>query len=335
MNPTEVRDAVFTIKTAAGSVGKAVNFADKGNIAAARDSCVQACALLELIIAKYGSLDRYLGVCLKSLQYNINDLTQEQNIILPLNTEIKPTNSGNNDQILHSTREIYFDDIIGSDFAKQALHENVILPLTIDKNLRNKIFNGIRGATGNCLLFGPPGTGKTCLVQAAACEAKATLFSIRPSDVLSKYHGESERYLSGVFEKARQTKKAIIFFDEFDSIATARGGSDDSGQHRRLLAELLLQLTYNKQHTSTSSSTSSSMCSVIVLAATNRIEDLDEAIIRRFDAKIYVGVPDIASREELLDHYMTGIDMTLNEAEIRELASKTAGWSGAEIEHSN
>lgn len=170
------------------------------------------------------------------------------------------------------------------------------------------------------------------LTQAAASDSKAKFYSVRPSDILSKYQGESERYLSNLFTEARSQGRAIIFFDgkslymhsyfrssiigatyysEFDCIAITRGCSEEGLQCRRLLSELLLQLTHQQQlniidsalhETATSANTDSLLKSnisddnisnrkensgkVIVVAATNRLQDLDEAVVRRFDTKV-------------------------------------------------
>ena len=110
-------------------------------------------------------------------------------------------------------RQVYFDQIIGCDEAKQSLYENVILPFTVSAETKAKLFTGITRGSSNIILHGPPGTGKTMLVEATACEAGAKLFVIRPSDILSKYQGESEKQLQSVFVRARQCKRAIIFFD--------------------------------------------------------------------------------------------------------------------------
>ena len=91
--------------------------------------------------------------------------------------------------------------------------ENIVLPLTLSKEKAAEMFQGIRAGSGNVLLYGPPGCGKTMLMQAAAKEAGAKFYSIRPSDVLSKYQGESERFLSNLFASARSQTRAVIFFD--------------------------------------------------------------------------------------------------------------------------
>jgi SpoVK/Ycf46/Vps4 family AAA+-type ATPase len=184
---------------------------------------------------------------------------------------------------------------------------------------------GVRKVGKNSvLLHGPPGNGKSSLVQAAANEAKATLLLIRPSDVLSKYHGESESILKNLFESAENSNKpTIIFFDEFDSLASTRGPAFDdaaASSRRSLVSELLLALNNSK-------------CTVV--AATNRIEDIDEAAIRRFALKVHVGVPESRStRIKLVNHFLSVSEVPhkLTEAEVGVVAGWTAGWSGSDIE---
>ena len=118
--------------------------------------------------------------------------------------------SENNEKDL---KVVLFDDIIGNDDAKQSIFENIILPFRMPRERQLQIYSGIRQQPANILLYGPPGTGKTILVEAAAHEAGATLFTMRPSEILSMYQGESEKHLRNVFEKARATQRAIRFFD--------------------------------------------------------------------------------------------------------------------------
>lgn len=296
--------------------------------------------------------------------------------------------------ILSTTTNTTFRSIVSNDAAKQALHENIIFPLTATRSIREKLLCGIRGGIGNCLLYGPPGTGKTLLAQATAREAGANFFPIRPSDILSKYQGESESKIRKIFEHARAKGNSIIFFDEFDSIALSRGGSDDGAQARRLLSELLLQMSLQKQlqseerasergedrvagpgehigrallqsdgSTEPSEFTPPAACSsianmtksginadfekealleasmsgsrqstVVVLAATNRLVDLDDAIIRRFESRIYVALPDDNTRILLVKRFLEGVTHNLCCSDLRAIASMTVGWSGADIE---
>ena len=119
----------------------------------------------------------------------------------------------------------------------------------------------------------------------------------------------------------------IFILQEFDSLALSRGGTDDGTQTRRLLSEILLQLNQLK-----SSRLMKSDYNVAVIAATNRVEDLDEAIIRRFDVKIFCSLPDLQSRLALITKFMIGIDTNIDDYEKQNIAMKTVGWSACDIE---
>lgn len=184
-------------------------------------------------------------------------------------------------EINSTDREIKkFEDIVGQQAAKQALLENVVYHFTLSDEIKKMLFTGIRAGGGNVLMFGPPGTGKTMLAQATACESMAAFFAVNPSEILSKYQGESEKYMKNLFKKAHTVPRAIIFFDEFDAIAMTRGGADEGAQGRRLLAELLLQLTEWKQKKCTTGG--GQVSQVVVIAATNRIEGTDYSIVLIF-----------------------------------------------------
>lgn len=133
--------------------------------------------------------------------------------------------------------------------------------------------------------------------------------------------GESERYIKQLFALAKKSAPSVIFFDELDSIGCARGSAGDDVQHRRLLAELLIQFNFvSAEH------------KLIVLAATNRIEDVDEALLRRFHARICVGPPAHASRIALLKSFMATVKHDLSIKQFDAIADATEGWSGADIE---
>lgn len=117
---------------------------------------------------------------------------------------------------------------------------------------------------------------------------------------------------------------------EFDSLALSRGKADDCAPTRRLLSEILIQLTQLK--TNRQSSDSSTSVNTTVIAATNRLEDLDEAILRRFDVKIFVGLPDYCTRQQLLRQFLEGIECSINEQETHCIVERTSGWSGSDIE---
>jgi len=176
-------------------------------------SCIQVLGLIELIISHYGKVVKHFLVALHSCSQLVEYILAEMGTD-SISRQIDLKQNGNIDECIQVTKKkIFYEEIVGSNAAKQSLLENVILPLTLDSRVLLQLFGGVRATSGNVLLYGPPGTGKTCLVEATANECKASLFSIRPSDMLSKYQGESERYLSAIFEKARTVPRSIIFFD--------------------------------------------------------------------------------------------------------------------------
>eukprot|EP00606_Chrysophyceae_sp_TOSAG23-5_P000785 GSChrysophyteH2.ASY1.ANO1.528.1 assembled CDS len=182
----------------------------------------------------------------------------------------------------HNKSNVCFNDVVGCTEAKQALHESVVLPLTLPDATRRQFYSGLRGS-GSVLLHGPPGTGKTMLVKAAANEAGAKLVLIKPSDILSKFQGESENALKRFFTEctgANSTQPCVLFFDEFDSIACARSasGDGDNVQNRRL----------DSKHNHSNDGKASAPPRLVIVAATNRIEDIDEAAIRRFETRVHV-----------------------------------------------
>ena len=279
-------------------------------------------------LSQYGQNERY-SAFLSLLRAQLDGI---EHIIMAKMSAKKPQDEGAGDSpivILPSPNDICrFSSIIGYHDVKEKLFENIILPLTMKQDLRQRIYVGVRANCGNMLLYGPPGTGKTLLAKAVANECDAALFSIRPSEMLSKYQGESEKYLKYLFEVTRKHEKAIIFFDEFDSIAMSRGSTDEGGgvQARRLISELLLQLNHHKELQSTSS------MNIAIIASTNRLDDLDEAIVRRFSLKLYVGLPDEVTRVSLIQHFLIDIEHTLTASDLVRVASISYGFSGSDIE---
>eukprot|EP01040_Poterioochromonas_malhamensis_P001055 gene1055-1119_t len=231
---------------------------------------------------------------------------------------------------------VAFSDVIGCEKAKQSLRENIVFHLSLPNQFLRATFTGIRTGSGNVLLHGPPGTGKTLLAQAAAKEAGADFIPIKPSDILSKYHGESEKFLSNIFDYIKSLENAVLFIDEIDSIATSRISMQDNIQSRRILSELLLQLSnFRKEertHKRDIQGEEKPLTRVGIIAATNRIEDIDEAVVRRFECKIYVGVPRKDDRKQLIVKYLTGCDFTLSDKELEHITTETYGWSGSDIE---
>jgi transitional endoplasmic reticulum ATPase len=222
-------------------------------------------------------------------------------------------------QIAVEIPTIRWNDIGGLEEEKRLLREAVEIPLK-DPDLFDEM--GIRPPRG-ILLYGPPGSGKTMLAKAVATESEANFISIRGPELLSKWVGESEKGVREIFKKAREASPCIVFFDEIDSIAPQRGTrSGDSGVTERVVNQILTEIdgvTLLKD--------------VVVVAATNRPDLLDPALLRpgRIDRIIYIGAPDERARLEILKIHTE--EMPLAESvDLEELARMLEGYTGADIE---
>ena len=328
-----------------------------------------------------------------------------------------------------SPASVSFRDIIGHGQAKLRLDE-ALLPLALPQDLAESVLCGIRAAPASILLHGPPGCGKTKLAKAVAGEAQAAFLSVGPSDILSKFVGESEASIRGLFREARrkarkmESKCAVIFFDEIDALGRSRvdedsgkmsqAGGDNSS--RRVLAELLIQMTelshdneeeddggeeeegYDNVGTGgycddadgdsfsgrSTLSTSTGIFvdqrndnggsimqplsnalgtqvsaddeqhevftptrsdgdgntqlqqpkpRVIVVAATNRPEDCDPALLRRFAVRVLVGLPTRKDRKKIIRRLLSDVEHSITSPQLNELALATEGWSGSDLEH--
>ncbi len=212
-----------------------------------------------------------------------------------------------------------WDQVGGLDELKQQLIEAVEWPLS---NPSIFVRMGITPPKG-ILLYGPPGCGKTLLARAVATESKANFISIKGPELLSKWVGESEKAIREVFRKAKMASPCIIFFDEFDSIAPSRGRhTSDSGVTEKVLSQFLTELDGLEV-----------MKDIVVIAATNRPDILDPALIRpgRIDRILLVPSPDEKGRFEILKIFTEGMPLTSN-ISLEKLNDMTEGFSGADIE---
>jgi len=217
--------------------------------------------------------------------------------------------------IIDSGPGVGWDDIEGLVDVKQALTENIIYP-----QLRPEIFTGLRAPTKGILLYGPPGNGKTMLAKAVASQCKATFFSISASTLVSKWMGESEKLMKTLFALAAIQSPSIIFIDEVDSILTRRS-SEENESSRRLKTEFLIQLD----------GVGSSSTRILVIAATNRPFDLDEAALRRLTKRIYIGLPDSDARLSLIKKLMKQVDCSLSSGDFQRILDLTQGYSSADL----
>ncbi len=221
-------------------------------------------------------------------------------------------------EVLVEIPEVAWDDVGGLESVKRELREATELPLTHKESFRRL---GIRPARG-VLLYGPPGTGKTLLAKAVANESGANFISVRGPEVMSKWMGESEKAVREVFKRAKQVAPCIVFFDEIDSIAPVRGGGDGGKATERVVNQLLTSLDGLE-----------SMEGVTVIAATNRPDMIDPALLRpgRFDRRILLPIPDLEGRLSILKVHTR--DMPLDEDVDLELLSKEAkDFVGADLE---
>ncbi|KAL1735246.1 P-loop containing nucleoside triphosphate hydrolase protein [Schizophyllum commune] len=181
------------------------------------------------------------------------------------------------------------------------------------------------GMTG-CLLFGPPGTGKTLVVRALAKEAGVRMMTISPSDVMDMYVGEGEKLVRAVFSLARRLAPCVVFLDEIDALFGARMSARESGgafAHRGVITEFMQEMD---------GLTSSNEDSVIVIGATNRPFDLDDAVLRRLPRRLLVDLPGEKEREEILKILLR--DETLGEdVDVKALAKRTESFSGSDLKH--
>lgn len=220
-------------------------------------------------------------------------------------------------EVLVETPNIGWEDIGGLGSIKQNLKEAVEWPMKHPGSFKRM---GIRPSRG-VLLYGPPGTGKTLLAKAVAKESEANFISVKGPSLLSMWVGKSEEGIRKIFEKARQVSPCIVFFDEIDSIGGKRG-SDQNKVTERVLNQLLSEMDGLDD-----------MKDVLVIAATNRPDMLDTALLRpgRFDKILLVNAPSVEGRENILKIHTK--DMPLAKGiSIKKLSEETEGYTGADIE---
>ncbi|XP_075094385.1 uncharacterized protein LOC107811891 [Nicotiana tabacum] len=222
-----------------------------------------------------------------------------------------------NSVIVDRSPSVKWEDIAGLEKAKQALLEMVILPTK-----RKDLFTGLRRPARGLLLFGPPGTGKTMLAKAVASESEATFFNVSASSLTSKWVGEGEKLVKTLFMVAISRKPSVIFMDEIDSIMSTRTTNENEAS-RRLKSEFLVQFD---------GVTSNSDDLVIVIGATNKPQELDDAVLRRLVKRIYIPLPDANVRRQLLKHRLKGKAFSLPGGDLEPLVRDTEGYSGSDLQ---
>lgn len=225
--------------------------------------------------------------------------------------------------------EVHWNDIAGLETAKYSLKEAVVYPF-----LRPDLFMGLREPVRGMLLFGPPGTGKTMLARAVACESKSTFFSISASSLTSKYLGESEKLVRALFGVARKMSPSIIFVDEIDSILGSRSNENENESSRRIKNEFLIQwssLSSAAAGNEKNSKEGEEDSRVLVLAATNLPWSIDEAARRRFVRRQYIPLPEDETRLIHLKKLLSRQNHKIDDEGFKKLIELTQGYSGSDI----
>lgn len=219
-------------------------------------------------------------------------------------------------EVVHETAQITWDDIAGLENVKQAINEIVVYPMQ-----NPELFQGLLAPAKGLLLFGPPGTGKTLIGKCIACESGATFFAISASSLTSKWVGEGEKMVRALFAVARCMQPSVVFIDEIDSLLTQRvDGEHDSS--RRMKTEFLVQF----DGVSTGAEDR-----LLIVGATNRPQELDEAARRRFTKRLYIPLPDEFARKQIIENLMKKQKNNLTSDCVDYVAAKTEGFSGADM----
>ena len=234
--------------------------------------------------------------------------------------------SGDNDETVRdvdmkfkssNSTGVTFKDVAGLQSVKDVIYREVI-----DPREHAEIYERFKIETGTgVLMYGPPGVGKTMIAQAIANEAGAKFFSIKCSDLLGSLYGEAEKNIADLFNQVRKEKVAIIFFDEFDSIAPKRN-IDSSMVMSRVVNELLSQIDgFQKSDTE-----------LLLLASTNCPDDIDSAVMRsgRFSVIIGIPLPDKEARKHILEKKLKGLPID-DDIDFDDLAMRTEGFNGADV----
>jgi transitional endoplasmic reticulum ATPase len=220
-------------------------------------------------------------------------------------------------EVLVESPNVKWEDVGGLEETKQELKEAIEWPLKYGEVFEYAAVKPPKGL----MLYGPPGTGKTLIAKAVATETEVNFISVKGPELLSKWVGESERGVREVFRKARQAAPCIVFFDEIDSIVPSRGRDLGSNVTERVVSQILTELDGLD-----------SLKDVVVVAATNRPDMVDPALMRpgRIDRILYIPNPDRDAREAILEIHTRGKPLT-EDVDMVKLAEQMEGYNGADI----
>ena len=220
-------------------------------------------------------------------------------------------------EVLVESPNLHWDDIGGLEDVKHELREAVEWPLKY-----GKVFDYMNATPPKgILLYGPPGTGKTMLAKAVATESEANFINVKGPEFLSKWVGESEKAVRETFRKARTAAPCIIFLDEIDSIAPTRGGEADGHVTERVISQMLAEMDGLE-----------SLHNVVIIAATNRPDMIDPALLRpgRFDRLVKIPAPDLEARKKILQVHAKNKPLA-PEVNLDDIAKRTEGYTGADL----
>eukprot|EP00826_Nyctotherus_ovalis_P049878 TRINITY_DN6059_c0_g3_i4.p1 TRINITY_DN6059_c0_g3~~TRINITY_DN6059_c0_g3_i4.p1 ORF type:complete len:279 (+),score=80.85 TRINITY_DN6059_c0_g3_i4:649-1485(+) len=213
---------------------------------------------------------------------------------------------------------VKWDDLIGLDDVKKKVMETIVLPI------RNPaLFTGLLSPSKGILLFGPPGNGKTMVARAIAsqCGEEMTFFNMSAGTLTSRYFGDSEKLVQTLFAVAAERQPSVVFIDEIDSILGTRSNEENEAS-RRLKTEFLVQFdgVGTRQEDR-----------VVIIGATNRPFDLDEAVLRRFSARIFLPLPNKSARAQMIRNKLKTVNNELSGDDIERIAVRTEGYSFADL----
>lgn len=222
-------------------------------------------------------------------------------------------------EIVDRGKPVEWDDIAGLAFAKKVLNEVVVWPM-----LRPDIFTGLRAPPKGLLLFGPPGTGKTMIGKCIACKSKSTFFSISASSLTSKWIGEGEKLVRTLFAVARVRQPSVIFIDEIDSLLSQRSESEHEAS-RRMKTQFLIELD--------GATSAAGDEPLLIIGATNRPQELDEAARRRLVKRLLIPLPDVSARKCIVSNLLQSQNHCLTDEDLDSIAGQTHNYSGSDMAH--